>query len=67
MCTQVVVVIVVIALLVGIFFYIDYMHFYLALLFGHMGSGEAQHIVAQRLLAGKGAAQDHHRAMEWFK
>lgn len=64
---QVVVVVVVIALLVGIFFYIEHMHYYLALMFGHMGSRDAQHIVGQRLFAGKGAAQDHHRAMEWFK
>jgi TPR repeat protein len=49
------------------YYYFDHLHYHVARGYAHLGYPEAQHVVGQRLLFGKGVERNPHHAMEWFK
>ncbi|XP_059084056.1 uncharacterized protein LOC131881257 isoform X3 [Tigriopus californicus] len=49
------------------FFYFHEFHFHLSHAYAKLGHSHAQHVVAQRLLHGKGVEKDEELAMKWFR
>lgn len=65
-CLEALAVISVFGLVYYSYYHFDHMHFHVTKAYAHMGFTEAEHIVGQRYLHGKGVRKDPPEAMKWF-
>lgn len=49
------------------YFHFDFFHYRLCTVYASLGHADAQHIVGERLLHGRGVEKDQLQAMEWFR
>merc|ERR1712034_269000 len=64
---EVTVVVSVLCFFVYMYFYIDHLHYHVTKAYAHLGSSDAQHVLAHKNLQGKGVDKDEDKAMQWFK
>ena len=64
---EVVAVVGVLCFFVYMYYYIDHLHFHVTKAYAHMGSSDAQHVLAHKYLQGKGTDKDEGMAMHWFR
>ncbi|XP_037078233.1 secretory immunoglobulin A-binding protein EsiB-like [Pollicipes pollicipes] len=56
-----------VALTYWCYYYFDHFHFHVSRAYAHLGHTEAQHVLGQRYLHGRGVEKDHEQAMAWFR
>ncbi|XP_043239179.1 uncharacterized protein NMB1327-like [Amphibalanus amphitrite] len=49
------------------YYHFDHFHFHVTRAYAHIGHTEAQHLIGQRYLHGRGVEKDHSEAMKWFR
>jgi len=64
---EVMIVISAVSLFTYAWFYVDHLHYHAVKAYAHMGSSDAQHVLAHKYLDGTGVQKDEDRAMHWFK
>ena len=64
---EVCVVVLVICSFVYMYYYIDHLHYNVTKAYAHLGSSDAQHVLAHKYLHGRGVEKDEDRAMHWFR
>lgn len=64
---EIILVVSVLCFFVYMYYYIDHLHFHVTKAYAHLGSSDAQHVLAHKYLQGKGVEKDEDIAMEWFK
>lgn len=64
---EVTVVVGVLCFFVYMYYYIDHLHFHVTRAYAHIGSADAQHVLAHKYLAGRGTNKDEDLAMHYFK
>jgi len=64
---EIAVVILVICFFIYMYYYIDHLHYHVTRAYAHIGSSDAQHVLAHKYLRGKGVEQDETEAMKWFR
>ncbi|XP_065656307.1 sel1-repeat-containing protein YbeT [Hydra vulgaris] len=65
---EVFVVVGVLCMFVYMYYYIDHLHTHAARVYAHLGSSDAQHVLAHNYLHGRGGLEkDEEKAMYWFK